>query len=71
MFPRRRAGVLVALMIAALSAMTPDAAAQQTEGRLRGVVVDSTGLPLPGVLVELEREGAVIDARTGADGRTS
>ncbi len=57
-----------AAAIAGILGTTP-AGAQQPSGRVHGRVVDSTGLPLPGVLVEMEAAATVLAARTGADGR--
>ncbi|MCK7496503.1 MAG: carboxypeptidase-like regulatory domain-containing protein [Comamonadaceae bacterium] len=58
--------------VAAALAVPPAALAQApATGRVQGRVTDSTGLPLPGVLVELEVEarGAPLAGLTGADGR--
>ena len=68
MSPGRWAWVLCAV-IAAMPGLAPAVLAQAPEGRVHGRVLDSTGLPLPGVLVELEAGEAVVAARTGTDGR--
>jgi hypothetical protein len=48
---------VVCAAVAAALAVPPAALAQApATGRVQGRVVDSTGLPLPGVLVELEVE---------------
>jgi hypothetical protein len=54
----------------ALAAIAPcEAAAQaQPSGRIQGVVVDTTGAPLPGVLVEIEAATPPVSAQTGTDG---
>jgi hypothetical protein len=62
----RRALLLCAT--AAILGGERDASAQQPDGQLRGQVLDSTGLPLPGVLVELEPSSRTITGRTGPDG---
>ena len=55
---------------AAVLASSPAAFAQATPaGSLQGRVLDTTGLPLPAVLVEVESTGTPLVARTGADGR--
>ena len=65
----RRMG-LVCAAIAVLTASPPGAVAQPAaSGQLRGQVVDTTGQPLPGVLVELESAAVPIVARTADDGR--
>jgi hypothetical protein len=61
---------IVCAALAALLVLPPGARAQQApDGRLQGQVVDTTGQPLPGVLVEVETGTATLTARTGDDGR--
>lgn len=61
---------IVGAAIAALLSTPPRAGAQApATGRLHGQVVDTTGHPLPGVLVELDAAPAPLTARTGDDGR--
>ena len=61
---------IVCAALAALLAAPPGARAQEAPaGRLQGQVLDTTGLPLPGVLVEVETGTATLTARAGDDGR--
>ncbi|MBL8139363.1 MAG: TonB-dependent receptor [Acidobacteria bacterium] len=61
---------IVCAALAALLAAPPGARAQEAPaGRLQGQVVDTTGQPLAGVLVEVEAGVATLTARTGGDGR--
>ncbi len=67
-FLLRRAVVVCA--VAGALASAPAAFAQVTQpGSIQGRVLDTTGLPLPAVLVEVESTGTPLLARTGADGR--
>ena len=67
--PTRSHGYVCAA-IAALLACPPAALAQDpSAGRVEGRVVDTTGLPLPSVLVEIEADTAPLSTRTGTDGR--
>src|SRR5262249_35023270 len=53
-------------LVATAAVLIPAAAAAQT---LRGLVVDQTGLPLPGVRIDVERNGEVIQSvTTDSDG---
>jgi hypothetical protein len=66
---KRCRGVMVVALIASIGWMSPAVMAQRETGAVQGRVLDTTGLPLPGVLVEVESGGAILAARTGDDGR--
>ena len=61
---------IVCAALAVLVAAPSDARAQEAaSGRVQGLVLDTTGQPLPGVLVEVETGVQPLSARTSADGR--
>jgi len=67
--PGRWMGFMCAAVAALLAAPAGAFAQEVATGRLQGQVVDSTGQPLPGVLVELDAAPASVSVRTGDDGR--
>ncbi len=60
-----------ALMVAAV-ALPSTVTAAQADGAVRGVVLDASGAPVPGAIVQLEMDGASAgETVTGDDGRFS
>ena len=62
-------GVVCAAMVAVLTLPHVAFAQPPPSGRLHGQVRDTTGQPLPDVLVEVQATGVQPAARTGPDGR--
>ncbi len=60
---------LAAAAVAAVCAFPSGASAQAGDARLQGRVLDTTGQPLPAVLVEVETPGTPRTAVTDAEGR--
>ena len=57
------------LLIAALTIVPPRADARALAAPTHNVVIDQTGLPIPGVRIEIQREGRVVATlETGLDG---
>jgi hypothetical protein len=57
------------LLIAALTIVPPRADARALAAPTHNVVIDQTGLPVPGVRIEIQREGRVVATlETGLDG---
>ncbi len=67
---RRLASMAAAILIMAVGATTPTASGAQATGEVTGIVVDISGAPVPGALVEVDVNGAqVAMVETGDDGR--
>lgn len=64
---KKRSWALACLLLMPL--VLPDYAHAQANGRITGLISDTTGQPLPGVLVEVDGGTAPLTATTGADGR--
>lgn len=67
--PERWTALVCAAVALVIAWPRPAAAQAPVTGRVQGLVLDTTGQPLPAVLVELESAGAPLSARTGQDGR--
>ena len=67
--PTRRSMIVGAAVSAVLTIPLGALAQPSAAGRVQGRVLDTTGAPLPSVLVEVESDAAPLTGRTAADGR--